>query len=48
MGCTRNLVSMQGLGYKEILDYLNGECTLEDVKSFYKVCSLKIKWLKHK
>lgn len=30
MGCTRNLVSMQGLGYKEILDYLNGECSLED------------------
>lgn len=30
MGCTRNLVSMQGLGYKEILDYLNGECTLEE------------------
>lgn len=21
---------MQGLGYKEILDYLNGECTLEE------------------
>lgn len=30
MGCTRNLVSMQGLGYKEILEYLDGECTLED------------------
>ncbi len=30
MGCTRNMVSMQGLGYKEILEYLNGECTLED------------------
>lgn len=29
MGCTRNLVSMQGLGYKEILDYLNGDCSLE-------------------
>ena len=27
-GCTRNMVSMQGLGYKEILDYLQGECTL--------------------
>ena len=24
MGCTRNMVSMQGLGYKEILDYLEG------------------------
>lgn len=30
MGCTRNLVSMQGLGYKEILDYLNGEISLEE------------------
>lgn len=30
MGCTRDLVSMQGLGYKEILEYLDGECTLED------------------
>ncbi len=30
MGCTADMVSMQGLGYKEILEYLNGECTLED------------------
>lgn len=30
MGCTRNMVSMQGLGYKEILDYLNGDCSLEE------------------
>ena len=30
MGCTRGMVSMQGLGYKEILDYLNGEITLEE------------------
>lgn len=29
-GYTRNLVSMQGLGYKEILAYLDGECTLEE------------------
>lgn len=29
-GCTKDMVSMQGLGYKEILDYLNGECTLEE------------------
>ena len=29
-GYTKNMVSMQGLGYKEILDYLDGECTLED------------------
>ena len=29
-GYTRELVSMQGLGYKEILDYLEGDCTLEE------------------
>lgn len=36
MGCTRNLVSMQGLGYKEILDYLNGVTTLEEAVSILK------------
>lgn len=30
MGCTRNMVSMQGLGYKEILDYLEGAYSLEE------------------
>ena len=30
MGCTRDMVSMQGLGYKEILDYLSGEISLEE------------------
>ena len=30
MGCTREMVSMQGLGYKEILDYLTGEQSLEE------------------
>ena len=29
-GYTRDMVSMQGLGYKEILDYLNDNCTLEE------------------
>lgn len=29
-GYTKDMVSMQGLGYKEILNYLNGECTLEE------------------
>ncbi len=29
-GCTKDMVSMQGLGYKEVLDYLNGMCTLEE------------------
>ena len=30
MGCKRGMVSMQGLGYKEILSFLDGECTLEE------------------
>lgn len=30
MGCKPDMVSMQGLGYKEILQYLNGECSLEN------------------
>lgn len=30
MGCHRQMVSMQGLGYKEILAYLDGECTLDE------------------
>lgn len=29
-GCHRDMVSMQGLGYKEILDFLAGEITLEE------------------
>ena len=29
-GFTKDMVSMQGLGYKEILAYLNGECTLDE------------------
>ena len=30
MGYHRDMVSMQGLGYKEILDYLDGKCTLDE------------------
>lgn len=30
MGCTQDMVSMQGLGYKEIFDYLSGETSLEE------------------
>ncbi len=30
MGFHKGMVSMQGLGYKEILDYLDGRCTLEE------------------
>lgn len=35
-GCSREMVSMQGLGYKEILAYLDGGCTLEEA-----VCIIK-------
>lgn len=34
-GYTKDMVSMQGLGYKEILKYLDGECTLEE--GIYKI-----------
>lgn len=34
-GCCRSMTSMQGLGYKEILDYLDGLCSLED--SIYRI-----------
>lgn len=30
MGYTKDLVSMQGIGYKEIISYLHGEITLEE------------------
>lgn len=30
MGCRRGMVSMQGLGYKEILDFLDGKCDLDE------------------
>lgn len=29
-GCKPDMVSMQGLGYKEIIPYLNGECSLDE------------------
>lgn len=36
MGCRRGMSSMQGLGYKEILDYLDGVCSLEEAVSILK------------
>ena len=30
MGYDKNLISMQGIGYKEIVKYLEGEYTLEE------------------
>lgn len=36
MGCTRDMVSMQGLGYKEILDYLQGGLTFDEAIAILK------------
>ena len=35
-GYTKDMVSMQGLGYKEMLNYLNGECSYEEAVSILK------------
>ncbi len=35
-GCTRDMVSMQGLGYKEIIDYLEGRTSLEEAVAILK------------
>jgi tRNA dimethylallyltransferase len=35
-GCTRDMTSMQGLGYKEIIGYLEGEYSLEEAVSILK------------
>lgn len=36
MGCKRGQTAMQGLGYKELLDYLDGMCTLEEAVNLIK------------
>ncbi|MCI6731613.1 MAG: tRNA (adenosine(37)-N6)-dimethylallyltransferase MiaA [Lachnospiraceae bacterium] len=35
-GCQKGMVSMQALGYKEILSWLNGECTFDEAISILK------------
>ena len=35
-GCNSDMISMQGLGYKEIIRYLNGELTLEEAVNILK------------
>ncbi len=35
-GCTRDMLSMQGLGYKELFGYLDGECTLDEAEQAIK------------
>lgn len=39
MGYTRDLNSMQGIGYKEVIDYLDGKMTLEETKEIIKQSS---------
>ncbi len=37
MGCTRDMVSMQGLGYKELFAWLEGECSLPEALDMVKL-----------
>lgn len=39
MGYTKNMVSMQGIGYKEIFDYLENKYTIEETKDIIKQSS---------
>ena len=52
MGYSQNLVSMQGLGYKEIVKYLEGECTIQAALDAVKqgtrrFAKRQITWFKH-
>lgn len=38
-GCDKNMVSMKGIGYKEIINYLEGLCTLEEAVAQIKMGS---------
>ncbi len=51
-GYTKNLTSMQGIGYKEIIQYLEGECSLnfaidEIKKNTRRFAKRQITWFKH-
>ena len=51
MGYSKGMVSMQGLGYKEIIDYLEGNCTLDEAVEILKrdtrhYAKGKITWFK--
>lgn len=39
MGYSKNMVSMQGIGYKEIFDYLDNRCTIEETVDIIKQSS---------
>ena len=51
-GCTKDMVSMKGLGYKEIMDYLDGTYTLDDAVYVLKrdtrhFAKRQITWMQH-
>ena len=35
-GCNKDMVSMQGIGYKEVLEYLEGKLSLDETKELIK------------
>jgi tRNA dimethylallyltransferase len=39
MGYNKNMTSMQGIGYKEIFDYFDNKCTIEETKDIIKQSS---------
>ncbi len=51
-GYSRNLPSMQGFGYRELVEYINGECTFEealmgDIRSTKAFSRRQMTWFKH-
>jgi tRNA dimethylallyltransferase len=51
-GFTEHFISMQGLGYKEMIRYLQGECTLEEAVSLLKrdtrhFAKRQLSWFRH-
>lgn len=51
-GCTPGMVSMQGLGYKEIVAYLQGDCSLEEAVELLKrntrrFAKRQLSWFRH-
>ena len=52
MGCRQDMVSMQALGYKEMLDYLDGKCSVEEAVDIIKrdtrrYAKRQYTWLNH-
>lgn len=53
LGCTRSHTSMQAIGYKEVLDYLEGQCTKQEMTDRIKMetrryAKRQISWFKRK